>query len=317
MRYYRESEFLDCRISAYPPPPSTLSTKYLGNGLAPNLIMIDIDKSKFTTEQAYELAISKTLKNIKVELNGNPTVIWSGNGCHIIQPMDAIVLEELDLFSLAVTGTDHPSVKFLRWTEDYLSNGRSDPAHSRTLSFGNCMLRIPGSHNSKCVNANGGVLDSDKTAVKIIQQWNGTRPTMMLLVGSFHAHLVKQKMRQNQRDNRRLRHQKFDAIPGVAPSIIPWIEKLLTMSLPDYRKYSIWRILVPYLINVRKLQDDEAYQIIREWLKKCNSVKRISFDDSSRIRYDIQSVRKRGFYPIGWNQLNTENIELFDLLKNT
>jgi hypothetical protein len=44
MRHYRESEFLDCRISAYPPSPSTLSTKYLGNGLAPNLIMIDIDK---------------------------------------------------------------------------------------------------------------------------------------------------------------------------------------------------------------------------------------------------------------------------------
>ena len=64
MRHYRESEFLDCRISAYPPPPSTLSTKYLRNGLAPNLIMIDIDKSRFTKERAYELAVSKTLKNI-------------------------------------------------------------------------------------------------------------------------------------------------------------------------------------------------------------------------------------------------------------
>ncbi len=172
--------------------------------------MIDIDKSKFTTEQAYELAISKTLKIIKVELNGNPTVIWSGNGCHIIQPIDAIVLEELDLFSPAVTGTDQPSVKFLRWAEKYLSNGKSDPMHNKTLSFGNCMLRVPGSHNSKCVNANNGVLDSDKTTVKIMQQWNDTRPTMMLLIGSFHAHLVDQKIRQNQRDKRR-RYQKYDA----------------------------------------------------------------------------------------------------------
>ena len=68
MRHYRESEFLDCRISAYPPLPSTLSTKYLGNGLGPNLIMIDIDKSRFTKERAYELAVSKTLKNIEAEL---------------------------------------------------------------------------------------------------------------------------------------------------------------------------------------------------------------------------------------------------------
>jgi hypothetical protein len=30
MRYYSESEFLDCRISAYPPQPSTCSYVFLG-----------------------------------------------------------------------------------------------------------------------------------------------------------------------------------------------------------------------------------------------------------------------------------------------
>jgi hypothetical protein len=312
MRYYRESEFLDCRITAYPPQPSTCSYVFLGNGLTPNLIMIDLDRSRFTTERAYELAVSKTLKNIKVELSGNPTVIWSGNGCHIIQPMDAIVLEELDLFSPAVTGTDHPSVKFLRWTEDYLSNGRSDPAHNRTLSFGNCMLRVPGSHNSKCVNANNGVLDSEKTTVKIAQKWNGHKPNMMLLIGSFHAHLVNQKIRQNKQ------HKQND-IPtrNTQMVIIPWIEKLLNKSLHDYRKYCIWRILAPYLVNVKKLTDEQSSQIIREWLKKCNLVKRVSFDKTSIIRYDIQSARKKGFYPIGWNQLKVENIDLMNILRGT
>ena len=239
MRYYRESEYIDCRISAYLPSSIAGSaTRSDGGLMTPTLVMIDIDRSRFTSERAFKLAVSTTLKNIKAELSSKPTVIWSGNGCHIIQPMTAIALESIDFFSPAVIGTDHPSVKFLRWTEEHLSNGKSDPAHNKTLSFGNCMLRIPGSHNSKCVNANGGVLDSDKTAVKIIQQWNGLRPSMMLLIGSFHAHLVDQKMKQNHRDKRQ-RYQKVDAIPGVAPSIIPWIEKLLTMSLPDYRKYCI------------------------------------------------------------------------------
>ena len=89
------------------------------------------------------------------------------------------------------------------------------------------------------------------------------------------------------------------------------------MSLPDYRKYCVWRILAPYLINVRKVSDEQTSHIIREWLGKCNIAKRISFDETSRIRYDIQSVRKKGFYPISWNQLKTQNVELFEFLKTT
>jgi hypothetical protein len=170
MRYYSESEFLDCRISAYPSQPSTWSYVFLGNGLAPNLIMIDIDKSRFATERAYKSAVSKTLKNIEAELGGKPTVIWSGNGCHLIQPIDAVILEELDLFSPAVTGIDQPSVKFLRWAEAYLSDDKSDPAHNKTISFGNCMLRVPGSHNSKCVRTNDGILDGGKTEVRILHE---------------------------------------------------------------------------------------------------------------------------------------------------
>ena len=313
MQYYKESEFLDCRISAYPPQPSTNSYVFLGNGLTPNLIMIDIDKLRFTTERAYELAVSKTLKNIKMELNDNPTVIWSGNGCHIIQPMDAIVLEELDLFSPAVTGTDQPSVKFLRWAEGYLSGGKSDPAHNKTLSFGNCMLRVPGSHNSKCVEANNGILNEGKTEVKIIHEWDGYRPKIMLLVGSFHAYLVNQKLKQSQRGRKQQQRQR-QTTTTITSGTISWIEKLLTLSISDNRKYCIWRILAPYLINVRKLQDEQASYIIREWLEKCNSIKRLSFDKRSRIRYDIRSARKRGFYPISLNMLKLENFDLYNIL---
>jgi Primase X len=297
MRYYSESEFLDCRISAYPPQPSTCSYVFLGNGLAPYLIMIDIDKSRFAAERAYKSAVSKTLKNIEAELNGKPTIIWSGNGCHLIQPIDAVILEELGLFSPAVTGIDQPSVKFLRWAEAYLSDDKSDPAHNKTISFGNCMLRVPGSHNSKCVKASNGMFEM-QTEVGILHEWNGHRPNMMLLIGSFHAYLVDQKIKQSQRERQQQRRQrqKYNSTTSteITPGTIPWIENLLTMSLSDNRKYCIWRILAPYLVNVKKLTDKEASHIIREWLKKCHLVKSISFDETSRIRYDIQSVRKKG-----------------------
>jgi hypothetical protein len=32
----------------------------------------------------------------------------------------------------------------------------------------------------------------------------------------------------------------------------------------------VWRILAAYLINVRKLSDKESFDIIRQWLLKCN-----------------------------------------------
>ncbi|MGA6991634.1 MAG: hypothetical protein WBX81_14545 [Nitrososphaeraceae archaeon] len=46
-----------------------------------------------------------------------------------------------------------------------------------------------------------------------------------------------------------------------------------------------------------------------------NLVKRISFDEASRIRYDIQSARRKRFYPIRWEQLKIENIDLYNYMK--
>jgi hypothetical protein len=41
---------------------------------------------------------------------------------------------------------------------------------------------------------------------------------------------------------------------------IKWIEKgILEHTLSDHRKYIIWRILSPYLLNVKKLPKEEAY----------------------------------------------------------
>ncbi len=54
MNYFEKSRYLDCRIRAYPDQPTL--TKYFGveNGIPPNLIMIDIDKSQFPTDRAHK-----------------------------------------------------------------------------------------------------------------------------------------------------------------------------------------------------------------------------------------------------------------------
>ena len=60
---------------------------------------------------------------------------------------------------------DRPSEQFLRFAKDYLSNYKADK--NNNPSFKSCLLRIPGSINSKY-----------NTKVKIIKKWNGYRPSI-------------------------------------------------------------------------------------------------------------------------------------------
>src|SRR6266487_3785485 len=46
------------------------------------------------------------------------------------------------------------------------------------------------------------------------------------------------------------------------------IDSLLETPIEDHRKYPTWRIVAPYLINVRKLSYDETFNVIGDWLNK-------------------------------------------------
>jgi hypothetical protein len=152
---FEAANLLDCRINAY-----QAFTQYKGiNRQAPNFIFMDLDRSDFTTEKVHALALDRTLKNIR-GLGSEPTVIWSGNGYHVYLPINAFVLELEEVFAKF----DQPSNKFLRFAARHLSNYKSDPNNNPSLN--SCMVRIPGSHDAKCIT------NSD---VKVIQVWNGYR----------------------------------------------------------------------------------------------------------------------------------------------
>jgi len=64
-----------------------------------------------------------------------------------------------------------------------------------------------------------------------------------------------------------------------------WIKHLLQTPIEDYRKLVINLILAPNLINVRKLPYQESYTIIKNWLDKCNDLKRL--DNYRNFEYRI------------------------------
>jgi Primase X len=265
---FKQSNLLDCRINAYPN-----YTAYNGiNRHPPNFIFIDIDRSLFTTDKEFWMAVNKTGKNIDQTLGGKPTVLWSGNGVHICQPIEAIVLEEESKFAQF----DQPSQTFLRFAAQFLSNHKADT--NNNPAFRSCLLRIPGSYNSKYIEQN--------REVNIIQRWDGLRPRANPLYYHFYIYIADKKLKE-------FNMQKIKA-ESYRGNTIPWIEKLLETPIDDYRKNAVNLILAPYLINVRKVSYDVALNIINSWLGKCGELRQLDQDFNYMVRYALKYCAKNG-----------------------
>ena len=293
LQYFEASDFLGCRINAYPS-----YTEYYEMQYAPNFIFIDLDLSTFGTIGGLQSALSETLENINNVLCGFPTVLWTGNGYHIYLPVDAPVLEQLKQFE----EFERPSSKFLRFAAHYLTNGKSD--HSHNPSFKSCLIRIPGSFNPK--------RKEGSNEVKIIQKWNGYRPPIAPLLPSFHADLVSQKMREIKLQ-RRIEKRNITENAQISTRI-KWIEKLLLTPIDDYRKNTIRLILANYLINVKKVSYTDAYAAIRQWLSLCNSVKKLDFDADYLVHCALNNSARTGFKSMRFDTLKDRNTKLYGIL---
>jgi hypothetical protein len=176
--FYKEANYMDCRLAAYP---------YSVNN-SPQIIdfvMLDLDLNNFKfSRQKLDRVLNKILLTLKKEEDVEPTVIWSGNGYHVLIPIEPLqsTLENMAEFSRF----GESSKKVLRFLEKYLSSGKSDPVHNNTVSFGNCMLRVPGSSNAKYND------DNNKNQVLIVKKWDNHRLSIRPLLGDFLAYLLDQ-----------------------------------------------------------------------------------------------------------------------------
>lgn len=193
-----------------------------------------------------------------------------------------------------------------------LSNDKADPCHSNNLSFKNCMLRIPGSHNSECVKRNNNFSDT-ATEVKIIQKWDGNRPAINWLLRDFRRYLIQEKIYNSVIQRKRTRSSPNRK---TTPTKRMWIEILLGTPIEDYRMEAIRRILAPYLINIRKLPYDDAFNIIKNWLDSCDKIGPLDFNANIKITYALKTAIRVGYLPMAFNDLKSENDELYRHISN-
>ena len=283
------SNFIDCRINAFP-----LIEKPI-----PNFLFIDLDCPH--RDISIDNILEITLLNIKRKLSGFPTVMWSGNGYHVYQPiLTRISIKEIEDFKIF----ENQDNRFIRFAKDYLSDNYADRANHPSL--GSCLLRIPGSFNSKCIDR--GMNPTDST-VKIVTTWNGFRPHIKNLLGTYYAYLVSKEIENFRIKESDIRDRKYSE-----SSEIKWIEKLLKVSLDDYRKFCLWRILLPYLVNIKKLPSSEIYAILEKWLTGCNVRRKLDFKPTIVIRSYMKNVNN--FKPISLSKLKYENPHLNNMINS-
>lgn len=307
-----QSNFTDCRINAYP--------EYTGyKGIirqAPNFIFIDLDLENFGHNiKKLDLVLRKTLKKI-AEYEGFPTVLWTGNGYHIYLPISAIVLDQETIFSkdrfpnlFSVMGKySNWSVSevFLKYTEIFFTNGKADPHHKP--KYKSCLIRIPGSYNSKLLNKG---LGKSESLVKIIQRWNGRRIHIQYLLKDFRRWLIQEEYNQKLENKRKNNSRRITKLPNT----YTWIENLLQTPLKDNRKYCIFHIIIPYLVNVKKLSSEEVFHVIIDWLSTCNRLRALDFNPSIEIRNRIRYVKI--YKPIGLLKIKELNEELYRVLRSS
>jgi len=308
LQHFKEADFIDCRINAFPS-----FTNYKGiQRYPPDFIFIDIDKNNFTTERSFKLAFSNTLKNIKEKLGVYSTVLFTGGGYHIYQPIDAFVLEDIDIFNKF----ENPSNKFFRFAKDYLSNNKADK--SNNPSFKSCLLRIPSSLNSKFFSNEESKKNSQ---VKIIQEWNRNRPSIKYLLRNFRCYLIDQKIKEwktQQKIVKRFSHQRYQQNNSMNPNVntISWIEILLKTPITDFRKNATNLILAPYLVNIKKIPYQESFDNLIEWLKKCDLLKKLDFNTNYLVKSALNIASEKGIPPMKLETLKNRDLELYLELYN-
>ncbi|MBA3750994.1 MAG: DNA primase noncatalytic subunit PriX, partial [Nitrosopumilus sp.] len=204
-----------------------------------------------------------------------------------------------------------PSREFLKFVEQTFSNNKTDSKHNP--SFQSMLLKIPFTFNSKCIKQER----KDNAEVNIIQKYDFSNIVSIDidLLREFRLYLADKDIKRKKLEKKQAQFSSlYSKFSNNNANKICWIEKLLKTPITDSRKFCLWRILIPYLRNVRKLNDMEINTILIKWLDECNNHKKLDFNPHQKIKENLRDTKE--YFPISLEKLKNENKELYDLIKD-
>ena len=270
--YFSQAEFKDCRISAF--------GKHEQAKIIPNLIFVDLDNRDAINESL--ILFHKTIK-------ARPTVIDTGNGYAIIQPIKMSSWKEV---TQGNKKGEELSKLFLQWAERYLTNNKCDSGNHPSLK--NTMIRVPGSYNSKLLEK-GKLLEESQVFVRY--GWDDKRVAIENIRPAFIRHVNKIIKEES-------KLAKIDRKGN--PKNYQWIDELLQCNIEDGRSRLLFDVS-RYLINLQGHSIEEAADKINSWLNS-------RYYSKSMIKSECKRALKDGKYPRRIGTIKNTDQELYEII---
>ena len=89
-----------------------------------------------------------------------------------------------------------------------------------------------------------------------------------------------------------------------------YVETLLEHPVSDGRHRITWLILAPYLVNVKKLDDQDAIERIRRFVAAAGETSAMR----RFVEYNVRRARRNGLLPPTFSTLKTEHPDIYSLL---
>jgi len=269
---FTQADFKDCRISAF--------GIYEQAKIIPNLIFVDLDDRD---------ALNESLILFHKTIGSRPTVIDTGNGYALIQPV------KMNSWVGVTQGnkkSEELSKLFLQWAERYLTNNKCDSGNHPSLK--NTMIRIPGTYNSKLLDK-GRSLEESQVFVRYV--WDDKRVAIENIRPAFIRHvnkIIKQESKLTKIDRK------------GNPENYQWIAELLNYNIEDGRARLLFDVS-RYLINLQGLSIEESTDKINSWLNT-------KYYSKSMIKSECKRALKDRKYPRRIGTIKSTDQQLYDII---
>ncbi|MHB1830753.1 MAG: DNA primase noncatalytic subunit PriX [Candidatus Micrarchaeaceae archaeon] len=99
-------------------------------------------------------------------------------------------------------------------------------------------------------------------------------------------------------ESKKIKTPKINTRVDVREGSYRWIEKLLSNPISDVRHRTVNLVLAPYLVNIKGLGEDQAAEIILEYIERCRQVNPDTRINSSYIKYQCRYAKSKGLKPL-------------------